>query len=178
MHQDPVEEAAEEKGTIRFCWDPDCSICLHETMCHNQRSKRQWGRYWTSIADCICPTSNSKHKPDTKGLLVYSNCSINTYWHYFQASGRTNLIYLFYESVPLNANKMVGEPGDKHFHCYHGNRKILTITCKMRSSLNGIFLYSILSHIPTNHWNNCRFNWSPQSSLPPDASTISCSQRS
>jgi hypothetical protein len=46
-------------------------------------------------------------------------------------------VYLFYELVPLNANGTVGEIGDKHLKCYHGNWKVLAITWKMQSSLNG-----------------------------------------
>jgi len=50
---------------------------------------------------------------------------------------KRNPIYLFYESVTTNAEGTVGQPGDKHYKCYHGNRKILTITRAMKSSLNG-----------------------------------------
>ncbi|KAF8144480.1 hypothetical protein K438DRAFT_1782764 [Mycena galopus ATCC 62051] len=39
-----------------------------------------------------------------------------------------NLIYLFYETVPKNENGSIGDPGDKHYKCHHGNRKIITIT--------------------------------------------------
>lgn len=40
----------------------------------------------------------------------------------------------------MNANGTPGKEGDKHYKCYHGTRKILTITRAMRSSLNGIFI--------------------------------------
>ncbi|KAJ6472249.1 hypothetical protein DFH09DRAFT_477188, partial [Mycena vulgaris] len=54
-------------------------------------------------------------------------------------AGRTkNLIYLFYEAVDKSADGKVGSPGNKHFKCYHGNRKVLTITRAMKSSLNGL----------------------------------------
>ncbi|KAJ7876647.1 hypothetical protein B0H13DRAFT_2347527 [Mycena leptocephala] len=54
-------------------------------------------------------------------------------------TGRTrNLIYLFYESVDKGADGSPGAPGDKHFKCYHGSRKVLTITRAMKSSLNGL----------------------------------------
>ncbi|KAJ7491621.1 hypothetical protein B0H11DRAFT_2399054 [Mycena galericulata] len=49
-----------------------------------------------------------------------------------------NLIYLFYEAVDKGADGTSGSPGDKHFKCYHGNRKVLTITRAMKSSLNGL----------------------------------------
>ena len=49
----------------------------------------------------------------------------------------TNHVYLFYKEVDYNASGTWGEPGDKHFKCHHGPGKILTITKKMQSSLNG-----------------------------------------
>jgi hypothetical protein len=39
-------------------------------------------------------------------------------------------------------NKSAGEPGNKHFKCYHGNCKVLTITWKMLSNLNGKYSHS------------------------------------
>ena len=36
-----------------------------------------------------------------------------------------------------NSNGEVGNPGDKHYKCLHGNMKILTVTKKMKYSLNG-----------------------------------------
>jgi hypothetical protein len=55
-------------------------------------------------------------------------------------SGKRNPIYLFYEIVSKNAEGQSGKPGDKHYKCYHGNCKVLTITRAMRSSLNGKFM--------------------------------------
>jgi hypothetical protein len=55
-------------------------------------------------------------------------------------SGKRNPIYLFYEEVKVNENGEAGEEGDKHYKCYHGNRKTFTISKKMNYSLNGIFL--------------------------------------
>jgi hypothetical protein len=40
----------------------------------------------------------------------------------------------------MNAEGMIGKPGDKHYKCYHGSRKVLTITRAMRSSLNSSYL--------------------------------------
>ncbi|KAF5376117.1 hypothetical protein D9615_007777 [Tricholomella constricta] len=56
-----------------------------------------------------------------------------------------NPVYLFYEVVDAD---MYGEqvPGSKYYKCYHGNRKILTITKLMKSNLNG--LISHLKHFP------------------------------
>ena len=56
---------------------------------------------------------------------------------YCLQSRHTNHVYLFYKEVDYNASGTWGEPGDKHFKCHHGPGKILTITKKMQSSLNG-----------------------------------------
>ncbi|KAG2028952.1 hypothetical protein BDR03DRAFT_1019113 [Suillus americanus] len=61
--------------------------------------------------------------------------------------GPTNPIYLFYEEVLKNAQCVEGTKGDKHYKCYHGQRKILTITKAMRSSLNGLIGH-IKTHFP------------------------------
>ena len=55
---------------------------------------------------------------------------------------RRNPIYHFYEMVKLGNNGKVGNPGDRHYKCYHGNRKVLTITKAMKSNLNGEFKFS------------------------------------
>jgi hypothetical protein len=31
----------------------------------------------------------------------------------------------------------VGNPGDRHYKCYHGNRKVITVTRAMKHNLNG-----------------------------------------
>jgi len=61
-----------------------------------------------------------------------------------QGGGKQNPIYLFYEQVDVNKDGKAGEPGDKHYKCYHGNRKVLTISKAMNCSLNGTsFSYSL-----------------------------------
>ncbi|GJJ05848.1 hypothetical protein Clacol_000035 [Clathrus columnatus] len=45
-------------------------------------------------------------------------------------------IYLFYEEVPTNAQGLPGKPGDKHYCCYHGNWKVLTVTKDMKYNQN------------------------------------------
>ena len=36
-----------------------------------------------------------------------------------------------------NANGELGAPGDTHYRCLHGNKRVLTITKKMRCCLAG-----------------------------------------
>ncbi|KAJ7833665.1 hypothetical protein B0H13DRAFT_1914471 [Mycena leptocephala] len=55
-----------------------------------------------------------------------------------KASRTKNLIYLFFEPVDMGANGTVGSPGNRHYKCFHGARKVLTITRAMKSSLNGL----------------------------------------
>lgn len=54
-----------------------------------------------------------------------------------QPAGKRNPIYHFYESVSTNSQGQVGNPGDRHYKCYHGNRKVITVTRAMKYSLNG-----------------------------------------
>ncbi|KAF9455310.1 hypothetical protein BDZ94DRAFT_814316 [Collybia nuda] len=51
---------------------------------------------------------------------------------------KRNPIYHFYEEVARDAAGKLRESGDKHYKCYHGGRKVLTITSAMKSSLNGL----------------------------------------
>ncbi|KAG6823237.1 hypothetical protein H0H92_010903, partial [Tricholoma furcatifolium] len=55
-----------------------------------------------------------------------------------KASGKRNPIYHFYEEVSIGSNGTAGAPGDKHYRCYHGARKTLTVTKAMNHSLNGL----------------------------------------
>jgi hypothetical protein len=57
--------------------------------------------------------------------------------HFLQTFGKRNPIYHFYEEVALNALGQHGTPGDKHYKCFHGSRKVLMVTKAMRSNLNG-----------------------------------------
>ncbi|KAF8482223.1 hypothetical protein JB92DRAFT_2837376 [Gautieria morchelliformis] len=59
-------------------------------------------------------------------------------------------IYHFYESVGKNSNGAPGQMGDKHYRCYHGQRKILTVTKKMKGSQNGLVTY-LRTHFPEMH---------------------------
>ncbi|KAF8518343.1 hypothetical protein JB92DRAFT_2828788 [Gautieria morchelliformis] len=59
-------------------------------------------------------------------------------------------IYHFYESVGKNSDGAPGQMGDKHYRCYHGQRKILTVTKKMKGSQNGLVTY-LRTHFPEMH---------------------------
>jgi len=48
-----------------------------------------------------------------------------------------NPIYLFYESVEQNSNRELSNLGNRHYKCLYGNAKILTVTKKMKYSLDG-----------------------------------------
>ncbi|KAF8805673.1 hypothetical protein BYT27DRAFT_7104056, partial [Phlegmacium glaucopus] len=49
-----------------------------------------------------------------------------------------NPTYFFYKELSTNKDVKPGEAGDRHYKCYHGNRKILTISKAMNYSLNGM----------------------------------------
>ncbi|KAF7964435.1 hypothetical protein HWV62_7982, partial [Athelia sp. TMB] len=67
-----------------------------------------------------------------------------------KAFGRKNPVYYFYEEVQVNAAGEPGQRGDKHFKCYHGSRKTLTVTKAMHFSLNGLILH-LKTHFPHMH---------------------------
>ncbi|SJL11777.1 uncharacterized protein ARMOST_15186 [Armillaria ostoyae] len=77
---------------------------------------------------------------------VLSGTSVSTSKPTTGKHKKQNPIYLFYESVDVDANGSSGSPGDRHYKCYHGNRKVLTITKAMWSSLNGLIGH--LKHFP------------------------------
>jgi len=56
-----------------------------------------------------------------------------------------NPIYHFYEAVGRNALGEVGADGDRHYQCLHGNMKVLTVTAKMKYSLNGAYTFMNVS---------------------------------
>ncbi|EDR02414.1 uncharacterized protein LACBIDRAFT_309763 [Laccaria bicolor S238N-H82] len=49
---------------------------------------------------------------------------------------KKNPIYWFFKVVSSNAEGSVGNPGDKHYWCYHSSHKIIMITKGMNSNLN------------------------------------------
>jgi len=46
-------------------------------------------------------------------------------------------------------NRQIGNPGDQHYKCLHGRQKVMTITKKMKSSLNGASFIIIFELIAT-----------------------------
>ncbi|KAK0234628.1 hypothetical protein EDD85DRAFT_955455 [Armillaria nabsnona] len=55
-----------------------------------------------------------------------------------KAGGKCNPIYYFYKEVTHGADSTQGGNGSKHYKCFHGKKRVLTITRAMRSSLNGL----------------------------------------
>ncbi|KAM6491786.1 hypothetical protein JOM56_012826 [Amanita muscaria] len=86
---------------------------------------------------------------------------------------RRNPVYLFYEVVPQNASGQPGDPGDKHYHCCHGNHKVLTVTKPMKSNLNGSCIFTSMKH--TTSPTLFRTYWSPEA-LPFHVSALLCTQ--
>ncbi|KAG1905525.1 uncharacterized protein F5891DRAFT_944069, partial [Suillus fuscotomentosus] len=60
---------------------------------------------------------------------------------------KCNPIYYFYKHVEVNSDGQAGDVGDKHYKSYLGNRKVLTITHVMESSLNGLIGH-LKTHFP------------------------------
>lgn len=57
-----------------------------------------------------------------------------------------NPIHLFYDVVPTNAANSTGKPGDRHYKCRHGNRKIITITKAMRHNVGSMASLQLRSY--------------------------------
>ncbi|KAI9508996.1 hypothetical protein F5148DRAFT_954959, partial [Russula earlei] len=65
---------------------------------------------------------------------------------------KRNPIYLFYEAVDFAADGSPGKPGNKHYQCHHGNKKVLTIMKAMNHNLNGTswlqLILQLILHTP------------------------------
>ena len=86
--------------------------------------------------------SDPQALPTEVGGVFISILSILTY--HMQKSRKTNPIYHFYEVWPTNAHSEPGNKGDTHYKCRHGTtRHILTITARMKGSLNGEHLADV-----------------------------------
>ena len=55
---------------------------------------------------------------------------------------KKNPIHYFYEQVDRGTNGLVGNPGDKHFKCYHRNRKVRTLTKSVKYNLTSMAILS------------------------------------
>ena len=69
--------------------------------------------------------------------MILIICVLCQFDLYVQPAGKQNPIYHFYESVSTNAQGQVGNIGDKHYKCFHGNHKVITVTRAIKYSLNG-----------------------------------------
>ncbi|KAF9543146.1 hypothetical protein CPC08DRAFT_770290 [Agrocybe pediades] len=58
---------------------------------------------------------------------------------------KKNPIHFFFAQVEHGADGRVGNPGDKHFKCYHGNQKIITLTKSMKYNLT-----TLINHLKAN----------------------------
>jgi hypothetical protein len=90
-------------------------------------------------------------------------CLFNLFDLDVQPAGKRNPIYHFYESVSMNSHREVGSPGDSHYKCHHGTRKVITVTRAMKYSVNGkqplFFCTDVLSNV------HRRLSWTSQDAL-------------
>ena len=49
---------------------------------------------------------------------------------------RTSPIYHFFQVAEANAQGEKGDAGDMHYQCFHGDRKVVTVGAKSKSSTN------------------------------------------
>ena len=90
---------------------------------------------------CRCSTLNSKANCTKEGIMTQ-----HLFWLLhadfpLQNGVKQNLIYFFYEVWNINSEWNIGQPGNKHYWCYHGTCKIFTISKAMNHSLHGKFFF-------------------------------------
>ena len=92
--------------------------------------------------------------------------SFDSFDLHVQLAGKQNPIYHFYETVSTNLHGEVGNSSDRHYKCYHGNHKVITVIHAMKYSVNGkqplCFRTDIYSQTSDIH---CRLSWTPQDAL-------------
>ncbi|KAF8224541.1 hypothetical protein L208DRAFT_1015671, partial [Tricholoma matsutake] len=59
-----------------------------------------------------------------------------------------NPIYYFYNTLKSTPHNIKAEEGDRFYQCYHGSKKILRVTKKMRNNLNGK-VHSLIGNLRT-----------------------------
>ena len=125
------------------------------------------------VEDEDSPQNLRAQSPVATGSSIIED---NSLYQKSQRQSTRNPIYYFYERVEHDAKGSVGNIGDKHYKCLHGNRKVSTITKAMKSSLNGCLLYIFfLSNINSRHH---RSHWKSQDLLTRNVSSLHDSQES
>jgi hypothetical protein len=82
-------------------------------------------------------------------FLLSLNLRLNCWCR--KSKGTRNPIYHFYEAVERNSSGEPGNVGDRHYKCLHGNAKVLTVTKKMKYSVNGKS-YNTQLHVMCAHY--------------------------
>ena len=89
----------------------------------------------SSSFDSIRPSASFSKKV---GLLRFISLHLSLIIRLSHLQGmKRNPVYLFYEPVDLAADGSPGKPGDKHYRCLHGSKKVFTVTKAMNHNLNG-----------------------------------------
>jgi len=103
---------------------------------------------------CSCSaldSLNGKANRTKEGIMTWPLFPLQHADFPLQNGVKRNPIYYFYEVWDVNNEGNVGQLGDKHYRCYHGTRKIFTISKAMNHSLHSkFFLYveSFVSWLP------------------------------
>ncbi|KIJ43943.1 hypothetical protein M422DRAFT_47480 [Sphaerobolus stellatus SS14] len=105
--------------------------CKHKHKNKTSKNKTK-GQDSCSLPDP--PKKNSHTQTDVGELGVESGAQDNAE----PLTKKRPPIYSFYEVTPNNNHGQPGSLGDKHYRCYHGMQKILTVTKKMKGSQTGL----------------------------------------
>lgn len=110
---------------------------------------QRWRRLSSKVPNQSTPLARAFNGPEMSNLCllqlamhlgkrsIYVRIKHLTIHLVLLQAGKRNPVYLFFEIVSSNAEKNAGAEGDIHYRCYHGNRKVLTITRAMKGCLNG-----------------------------------------
>ncbi|KAG6808577.1 hypothetical protein H0H92_003665 [Tricholoma furcatifolium] len=89
----------------------------------------------SNLSTAVNRSDNEASSQATNGLTVEEGDNSQK----SRVNAKRNPIYHFFEAVNCGADGHRGDPRDRHYKCYHGNQKIVTVKASMKSNLSGLF---------------------------------------
>ena len=80
---------------------------------------------WWRCTCCALNNLNSKANRTKEGVVTWPLFWLKHADFSLQNGVKRNLIYFIYEEWHINSEGNVGQPGNKHYWCYHSTQKIL-----------------------------------------------------
>ena len=104
---------------------------------HSEKSAGNDPQRSEATTPCITPSSSvvvEGSSKETKQVSLFAECISTTNQNDLEIS---NPIYHFYLALQGAPQGIKAEHGDRFYQCYHGRKKILKVTKKMKYNLNG-----------------------------------------